>query len=482
MRPLVWLRADLRLDDHAALDDAATRARGSGGDVVAVFVVSAAQWRAHDWADARVELLRRSLIALSDALAARNVPLRLIDAPHFGDVPDALAQLADALDRTALVFHREHEVNEQRRDAAVAERFRADGRDVRVFDDQCILPPGSVRTQDGAIYKVYTPFRKRWLDVHAASDASAPQPPIEAPSAAMACDPDPIPDRFGDFDPSALRDDLWPAGEAAARARLDAFVASRAGTYHARRDTPSVPGTSELSAALALGLLSPRRALREARVANDDQIDGGDDGLSGWMRQLIWRDFYRHILDGFPRISMNRPFQLHTEAVAWRDDGDELAAWQAGRTGYPIVDAGMRQLARTGWMHNRLRMITAMFLSKHLLLDWRLGERHFMRHLIDGDLANNNGGWQWSASTGTDAAPYFRIFNPWTQGKRFDADGGFIRRFVPELADAPKAALHDPRRLAAWRSDHPAVDYPSPIVEHKTGRARALAAFKELAS
>ena len=195
-------------------------------------------------------------------------------------------------------------------------------------------------------------------------------------------------------------------------------------------------------------VISPRQCVADA-VAWNDGTFAGDEGIQTWISELVWREFYAHVLVGFPRVSMHRAFREDTEAVKWRHDEQDFQAWCDGNTGYPIVDAGMRQLNRTGWMHNRLRMVVAMFLSKHLLLDWRWGERYFMQRLVDGDLAANNGGWQWSASTGTDAAPYFRIFNPFSQSKRFDEDGRFIKKFCPELESVPAPALHDPDKLAA---------------------------------
>ena len=215
----------------------------------------------------------------------------------------------------------------------------------------------------------------------------------------------------------------------------------------------------------------------------------GNDGLVHWISEVIWREFYKHLLVSFPRLCMGRPFQLATDRVRWREDPAAFEAWKVGRTGYPIVDAGMRQLLETGWMHNRVRMITAMFLTKDLLLDWRLGERHFMRHLVDGDLSQNNGGWQWSASTGTDAQPYFRVFNPFSQSRKFDEEGAYIKRWVPELRDVPAGVLHDPDALqerfggglfGGGGSGGGQSAYPPPMVDHAMARDRAIAAFKAI--
>ena len=222
-------------------------------------------------------------------------------------------------------------------------------------------------------------------------------------------------------------------------------------------------------------MISYRQCLQAVMSENGGHLADGDIGLTTWVNELIWREFYQHVAVGFPQVCRYQPFQEHTKQLAWRDDDKGFQAWCEGRTGYPIVDAAMRQLVTTGWMHNRLRMITAMFLSKHLLIDWRRGEGFFMRHLVDGEFCANNGGWQWAASTGTDAAPYFRIFNPTTQSTRFDAEGEFIAHWLPELAKLPAKARHAPQQDLLTD-----VDYPAPIVDHKAARQRALEAFKSL--
>ena len=228
---------------------------------------------------------------------------------------------------------------------------------------------------------------------------------------------------------------------------------------------------------MAAGVISPRQCLEMAREHEDGRTKS--EGAEVWISELTWRDFYTHVLVGYPRVSKHQPYKKKTSRIKWRDDHDDFEAWCQGRTGYPIVDAGMRQLNQAGWMHNRLRMVVAMFLSKNLLIDWRKGEQYFMTHLIDGDLAANNGGWQWSASTGTDAVPYFRLFNPFSQSERFDNDGEFIKQMCPELEHVPAKSLHDPKKLARAVKEHEA-DYPPLVVEYKQGRERALAAFKEI--
>lgn len=482
MRPLIWFRSDLRVADNPALY-AASRAAERGA--VAVFVFCPRQWREkHDWGDVKVDFLRRNLEVLSRDLEKLAIALLFVQAPDFAGVPAKLLALARRHGCDALFFNRELEVYERRRDAEVEAAFTAAGRAVHVFDDQTVLPPQEVQKRGGGFFSIFTPFHRAWKQrLLADGPPRLVGRPRRQPE--LVCPPDPLPARLAGWAPSGIDPKLWPAGSRAALGHLERFLGGPAQRYLDDRDVPSLPATSQLSAALALGVVSPRQCLAAALAANHGELEAGDPGeleagdpgIAGWMRQLAWRDFYRHVLVGFPRVSMGRPFQLATEKVLWRDDEPALRAWEEGRTGVPIVDAGMRQLLETGWMHNRLRMIVAMFLTKDLLIDWRRGERWFMRHLVDGDLANNNGGWQWAASTGTDAAPYFRILNPWTQSRRFDPEGRFIRRFVPELARVPAAALHDPKALAPLRRG---LDYPPPIVDHASARERAIGAFRGL--
>jgi deoxyribodipyrimidine photo-lyase len=264
------------------------------------------------------------------------------------------------------------------------------------------------------------------------------------------------------------------AQEKRAIAQLRQFCQQAASDYEQQRDYPAIEGTSRLSASLATGGLSPRQCLNRLLVEQPKALEGGAGSV--WLNELIWREFYRHLMTWYPALCRYQPFIRWTDRVQWQNNAAHLQAWQTGNTGYPIVDAAMRQLNATGWMHNRLRMITASFLVKDLLIDWRKGEQYFMSQLIDGDLAANNGGWQWAASTGTDAAPYFRIFNPTTQGEKFDRDGEFIRRWVPELHEVPGKAIHDPWTWA--EKVQVTLDYPRPIVDHKQARLATLAAYE----
>lgn len=470
MRPLVWLRVDLRARDNRALAQAAQDAdRG----VVAVFLIAPAMWRDHDDAPAKIEFQLRCLRELSATLRSRNIALLVREAPAASDAPAALLRIAEEHGCDGIYFNDQPEVNERRRDDAVERSFSESGRCVRRFMDQTILDVGELRSGSGGWYSVYTPFRKAWESAYAEREEEARVEQLCAAQEKMVGEPDPIPASVKGFE-SGIDAELWPAGEDHARRRLRSFVEDRIGEYGSQRDNPGVNGTSTLSPYLTSGVLSARQCLRAALEANDNRLTGGRRGVVTWIGEIIWREFYRHFITAYPRVSMGQAYRRPVDRdVPWRYDEADFEAWAEGRTGYPIVDAAMAQLRTTGWMHNRLRMITAMFLSKHLLIDWRWGERWFMQHLVDGDLAQNNGGWQWSASTGADAAPYFRIFNPTSQSRRFDGDGSFIRRHVEALGGLDGEEIHDPPGLL-----RESLGYPQPMVEHRSARERALAAFR----
>nr|WP_180205395.1 deoxyribodipyrimidine photo-lyase [Pseudomonas sp. SbOxS1]NYU05453.1 deoxyribodipyrimidine photo-lyase [Pseudomonas sp. SbOxS1] len=470
---LIWLRSDLRLHDNTALSAAA-----ACGPTVAVYLLSPEQWREHDDAPCKVDFWLRNLQVLSGALGQLNIPLLIRNAPRWDDAPNVLLELSRQLQIDAVHFNEEYGIHETRRDAAVAQTLEAEGIEVRRYLDQLLFKPGSVLTKTGSYFQVFSQFRKVCHErLHHSLPGLVCTP---AAQAALNIASDAVPTQVEGFDPPSDRlRDLWPAGEDEARRRLDSFTEMQIDYYQSERDFPAKPGTSQLSAYLAAGVISPRQCLHAAVQSNQGEFESGKVGAVTWINELLWREFYKHILVGYPRVSRHRAFRPETEALAWRNAPEELAAWQQGRTGLPIIDAAMRQLLETGWMHNRLRMVVAMFLTKNLLIDWREGERFFMRHLIDGDLAANNGGWQWSSSTGTDSAPYFRIFNPLSQSEKFDAEGLFIKHWLPQLSGLDKKAVHNPAHLGGLFG---VAGYPAPIVDLSTSRARALAAFKNLPS
>lgn len=489
MRSLVWFRSCLRTADHAALS-AATRRATKG--VVALFVVSPGECWAHDYAPVKVDLILRTLGELSEQLRSLNIALVVRTAANAADVPKVVAKVMKEFECDEVCFNREYEVNEMARDAKVREVCQASGATVREYTDQSLIEPGDVRTGEGRYYTVFTPFKKAaiaFLKQRGVAECPAAKKQKE-----MVGDADAVPTRVKGFE-SDVPAAAWPAGEKHARKRLYRFAEQSMASYKARRDFPAVDGTSALSPYLAIGAISPRQCVIAAMEANREvaksskkavgeadglevRLDSGDEGCMCWISEVLWREFYIHILRGFPRVCKHRAFQPATERLVWNENAEHLEAWKQGKTGVPIVDAGMRQLLATGWMHNRVRMITAMYFSKNLFLDWRVGEKWFMQHLVDGFLASNNGGWQWSASTGTDAAPYFRIFNPVSQSVKFDPEGKYIRTYVPELADVVGEAIHEPWTLFGLLRSK--LEYPEQIVDLSKTRARAIEAFAGL--
>ncbi|WP_437884097.1 deoxyribodipyrimidine photo-lyase [Pseudomonas sp. LRF_L74] len=472
MRQLMWFRTDLRVQDNTALSAAM-----QSGPTVALFLISPVQWREHDDAPCKVDFWLRNLTELSKALNALNVPLLIRQADHWNDTPAVVAEVCREHDIGQVQVNDEYGINETKRDQAVEAALKNIQVGFQGHLDQLFFQPGSVLTQSGGYFKVFSQFRKVcYQRLHSALPQRVAvvdkQQPLQIAS-------DKVPHQVDGFEtPDKALRDLWPAGEHAALERLSRFADEDLDDYHEQRDMPAIPGTSTLSSYLAAGVVSPRQCLHAALRHNHGEFESGGKGAVTWINELLWREFYKHVLVGYPRVSRHRAFRPETEKLDWRHAEKDLEAWQQGRTGIPVIDAAIRQLLATGWMHNRLRMVVAMFLSKNLLIDWREGERFFMRHLIDGDLAANNGGWQWSASTGTDAVPYFRIFNPISQSERFDPNGEFIREWLPELKDLSKRDIHNPAKLGLFG----ATDYPQPIVDLGASRERALQAFRDLPS
>ena len=460
-RSLYWLRTDLRVHDNRAL-----AASSADGDVIALYVATPAQWDAHDDAAIKRDFWRRNLALLEQALSERGIPLLYAEVPTYADLVPLLRELIATLEVSSVHCNREYPLNERRRDKALAAECNSLGVRFIAHEDQVLIPPKQLLNKSGSPFKVFTPFSRTarlYLEqvppVAADSVRAQMRPALQAHAALKSIDQLTWPPAQPDWA------QCWPAGELQARDKLEVFCRERMPDYKERRDLPAQSGTSQLSHYLSAGVLSVRECWRESLAW------GESGGGAVWQSELLWRDFYKHVMWHFPHVCQHLSWRTDVAHVPWRHDHAEFALWCEGKTGIPIIDAAMRQLVRTGWMHNRLRMLTAAFLSKHLLIDWRWGERFFMQHLIDGDFSANNGGWQWSASTGTDASPYFRIFNPVTQSRRFDADGAFIRQFVPELAHLDAHAIHEPGMLRP-------ASYPAPMIELAFGRERALNAFK----
>ena len=468
----IWFRQDLRTFDNTALN-AACSAVEEG--VVAVFVITAATWQRHDWGINKVNLVLQQLQDLSDSLAKLNIPLKILQADTFSDTPEALADFCQAHQVGCVHANRQLLLDEMARDIKTEQALEAMNVSLKLYDDLTLLPPDLTTKADGEAFKVFTPFRRQFLTkLVPGSWRSTAQP---AKQKKIALKADKVPKSLKAF-PGKVVNEIFPAGEKAAQKRLKLFCEHALFQYSAQRDFPAIEGTSQLSAYLAIGVLSVRQCLHTVFSMSDCKNFAElqkHEGAATWVIELIWREFYYVVAYHFTDVVRGKPFRPYTEQLPWSKNKKHFAAWCEGKTGFPLVDAAMRQLNQTGWMHNRLRMVVAMFLSKTLFLDWRLGERYFMQQLTDADFASNNGGWQWSASTGTDSVPYFRIFNPTTQSQRFDKAGDFIRHYCPELATCDAKTIHNPP--LALRAQ---LGYPEPVVDYKKMRAHVMAAFKEL--
>jgi deoxyribodipyrimidine photo-lyase len=477
---ILWFRRDIRLADHPALVAAAAAAKERGAPLLPIFIWEPGLIAGPRASANRTWFLRESLLELGASLRAIGSDLVELQGPAASALPRLIGELraAGGVGEIDLFMTRDHTPFARKRDRAVADLLAPLDVQVHAKRGLVVVEPEELLTGGGTPYGVYTPYFRRWLEhVDASAPLPAPKklPPLPTPTPASTVDQALL---DAHAVPTAQIEELPKPGEHAARAHADAWRRS-VGKYADRRNTlADSAGTSRLSAALHIGLLSPRELV--ARQLPLPSAKAGErSGERLWVSQVAWRDFYTQVLWHAPHAA-RRAWRPSYDAIKWSSNATLLEAWKSGTTGYPVVDAGMRQLAATGFMHNRARMITASFLTKDLMIDWREGEAHFLRHLVDGDIAANNGGWQWCAGSGTDAQPYFRIFNPVTQAGNFDPDGEYVRRWVPELAALKTPAIHAP-----WA--HPkaldaagiklGVHYPEPIVDHAEARQRTLAAY-----
>lgn len=463
---IVWFRSDLRVYDNPALTAAM-----QSGPTIGVYCLTPGQWDKHDVSLYKRALIRDQLYSLQQQLAALNVPLWVLDCDCFDQLPRQLIDFGRRNKVNQVFCNLEYELNEQNCLKAVAVEAGPDGIDVFAYHDQCMIAPGDVLTQSGQPFKVFSAFKRSYCAYYPRLVRPLHNRPTAQAKISLSSDLEPLQQLVGL--PSVS--EHWPAGEDEAHHRLNMFLEHKVSRYHDDRDFPALDGGSSLSPYLAIGAISTRQCVQAALSLNNGLLAEGHPGLVSWINELIWRDFYRHLIALNPRLCQHQPFLQDTDNLPWRGDGALFKAWCEGRTGFPLVDAAMRQMNQTGWMHNRLRMVCAMFLTKDLFVDWRLGERYFMQRLIDGDLASNNGGWQWSASTGVDAAPYFRIFNPTLQSKRFDPNGNFIRTYITEFSEIPDKLIHNPDSKLAG-----SVGYPQPIVSHVEAVADVKRWFQEL--
>jgi deoxyribodipyrimidine photo-lyase len=476
---LVWLRRDLRVDDHAALYHALRAARR----VWCAFVFDRAILDPLPRQDRRVEFIRDSLVGVDAALRALAASHGIDGAGLIvghGHAHEEMPRLARRLGVQAVYASHDDEPAALARDAKVRGLLAEAGIVLHTSKDHVVFERSEVMTLAGGAFSVFTPYKNAWLKkceqfflsaypVAKHASALAPRPAAEPGVPAL--------EAIG-FARTNLHELRLPSGPDGAHELLDDFL-QRIDRYHETRDFPAVKGPSYLSTHLRFGTVSIRRLAREAHA----RMVAGQRGAEVWLSELVWRDFYHQVLHHHPRV-VEHAFKPEYDRIKWEHGkaADALfAAWCEGRTGYPLVDAAMRQINQTGYMHNRLRMVVASFLTKDLGLDWRRGEAYFALHLNDFDLAANNGGWQWAASSGCDAQPYFRIFNPVSQSEKFDAEGRFIRRYVPELAQLPDAAIHAPWQARPVDLAAAGVQlgktYPLPVVDHAAAREKTLARY-----
>jgi len=528
---LMWFRRDLRIHDNTALAALCERANEDNARVSAIFFMTPEQWHAHDMSLTQLDHIARSLPILAASLQKQlNINLTVQLCASFSDCIESLTTLCEVNDISVVMANREYEGNEIERDQELTKQLAKSDIEFIRWHDQCILPPKTITTNDDSMYQVFTPFYNKWrhtldvsnLQMHqamavnyqskisqskttlkTAKDSAHSVKDIEKLSKKAVEDYQERLENAVEYQHIDFGAQLeqartaYPAGEGAACQRLEDFIAEDIDNYDISRDVPNLQATSQLSAYLTIGAISPRlcylqatKALERLQGNDNDNFDSFDkpdksdnNDINRWISELAWRDFYRHVLDDKPELILHKAYKEETDnKINWSYNQDDFKAWCTGMTGVPLVDAAMRCLNATGFMHNRLRMVTAMFLTKDLLMNWRLGERYFMQQLIDGDFASNNGGWQWSASTGTDSAPYFRIMNPFSQAKSHDADALFIKTWLPELKDVPSSILHseDKMRKALTKGGQFAdTAYPVPMVEHKAARQLAIAEFKK---
>lgn len=468
---LVWFRRDLRIGDNPALYEACQ----AGTGVIGLHITTLKTWQSHNMASVQQKWLSLNIDSLQNSLHKINVPLIQTETNFFSSCDELILNLIKKHNITEIYFNLEYEWDERRRDQKVIQKLQSAKIAVHTFHDQCIIQPDTILNQQGNPYLVFTPFKKNYLN-HINFDPSILFP-YNTPSCQKKMPIEPYNDCSQNT--TIVQDISWlKVGSEQALIKLQTFIDEKVDSYDKHRDIPNIYGTSCISAYLAIGVISAKQCINVLLNSTEHNcVDGiiENKGAMIWFSELIWRDFYKMICFNFPHVSRSKPFKVKTDNLIWSDNKAHLKAWQQGKTGVPIVDAAMRQLNTYGWMHNRLRMVSAMYLTKNLWLDWREGESYFASKLVDWDFASNNGGWQWCASTGTDAAPYFRVFNPVSQSERFDPKGEFIRQYCPELKDLNDKQIHYPFERGITK-----LNYPKPLIDLKTSRAHAIENFKSL--
>jgi deoxyribodipyrimidine photo-lyase len=483
-----WFKRDLRLHDNRPLSLASALAKEHGIPLICMFIVSPQDYQAHLTAPVRVDFELRTLAILKEELAALDIPLWVETIDKRKAIPDHIIELCQIWGANHMFCGTEYEVDELRREALLTAKCLENGINFTALHDDAVVPPGALSTGHDTQFSVFSPWYKAWvsylqrnpdqLDGYPSPSAN----PLAARINLSSLFEKPIPiaprNKSLSLEETKRFNAMWPAGEAAAHDRLTRFLNEKIAEYKGNKNFMHKQGTAILSVHLASGTLAARTAVRLARdLGGKHNLDTENSVFGGWIAEIAWRDFYKHVLAHWPYVCMNKPFKYEYTDIEWEYDQDLFRAWCEGKTGFPVVDAGMRQLNYMGYMHNRARMITASFLAKDLLLDWRMGEKYFMEHLVDGDFASNNGGWGFSASTGVDPQPFFRIFNPLLQSEKFDPEGEYIRKWVPELKEVEGKAIHDPYGRGAGKVAE-RNGYPKAVVDHKESRVKALERIK----
>ncbi len=466
MKSLVWLRNDLRMDDNPALRNACIASE----EVSCIYLYSKEQIKLHNEANCKIEFIISNLKDLSSTLKKINIPLTIIDSGGFSDNPSKILDVINERSISKVYWNNMFGTDENKRDQEVQKILNNNNIEYETFDDQVVYSPGTIKTKEDKPYSVFTPFKRRWIENFNIDFLDIEFNYTSKNDSGISSNVDEF--NFDFKKTHSVDMSIWNIGEESAISILNNYLDSKVLRYSKDRNDPIIDGTSRISPYLSSGIISSKRCILEALKKNNFKLDSGESGIVKWIDEIIWREFYKNIMHSFPKVSKGMPFQDYTKNIKWRFDKNEFEAWKTGRTGFPIIDSAMRQLNAEGWMHNRLRMVVAMFFTKNMLHDWRLGETFFMENLLDGDFSSNNGGWQWSSSTGTDAAPYFRIFNPITQSKNFDADGLFIKKHIKELKDLDKKEIHDPSEKIRDQ-----LNYPKQILDLKESRLRAIDAF-----
>ena len=465
MKKLFIFSNDLRLQDNNALYNASLGKNG----LIAAYIFNPKKWENHNDSPLKIKFQLNHLHQLKDELERKNISFKVIHADGIKTEVDKILNFVSEYKINEVFINREYGCNERLRDENLKSELGEINVNLNIFDSS-IINPELIKTGTGNYFRVFTPYSKVFRAELTEKDLAILPEPLD--QNLLVEDSDDIPN-YELTDENFLNAiSKYPVGSETVINIFEQFVKDKVSDYKKLRDFPSLDSTSKLSPYLTSGMISAKYCLNKLLETFDDTPGTGQHA---WMNEILWREFYKYIIFHFPRVSQNKSFSEKYDLMKWRDDEKDFQDWCKGRTGIPLIDAAMTQLNETGWMHNRLRMVVAMFLTKNLLIDWRRGEQYFMKRLIDGDHASNNGGWQWSASTGVDAAPYFRIFNPITQSEKFDKKGEFIKKFIPVLKDVPEKLIHNPPN--DFRLN---ISYPKMIVDLKESRKRALEAFSNI--